>query len=241
MKKINLIKKINYKYFIFMFITNFNLDIELIFSLLEDKKIRGFLNIIAICEGTKKISPNSLIDNFPSLNEYMVSFINAEKITNLEKYPNKLFCGDLRHGRACASAAGRYQFIKKTWNHLDNKIKPYSIYKKYKILFHNFFLKIPQLYQKDIMDFYKNPTDLIKYKFGPFWQDFYAIVLLLQIDSIKDILNNNYNDLIKKAAKIWSTLPKDKSGLSFYENKINHAQTLKYTLKLCKKYINNTY
>lgn len=238
-KKINLIKNITYVYFFFIFLNNYTIDIKLIFSLLQEKKVRGFLNVIALCEGTKKKSSHKFIDNLPSLNEYMVSFVNAEKITNLEKYPNKLFCKDLRHGRACASAAGRYQFIKNTWHYLNKNIKPNQVYEKNKELFENYFEKIPFLYQKNIVNFYKTPTDLIKFKFGPFWQDFYAIVLLLQIDAIKDILNNNYQALIQKTAKIWSTLPKDKNGLSFYESNINHAQKHQYVLNLCNKYIKN--
>ncbi len=235
--KINLIKNIIYKYFFFIFIININIDVELIFSLLRNKKIRGFLNVIALCEGTKKKLINKSIDKLPSINEYMVSFINAEKIINLQEYPNKIFCGDLRHGRACASAAGRYQFIKNTWKYLTKRIQPYKVYKNNTQLFQDYFLDIPNLYQNDVINFYKSHTDLIKYKFGPFWQDFYAIVLLLESNAIPDIINKNYKSLIKKASKIWSTLPKDKSGLSIYESEINHAKPLNYTLNMCKQYI----
>jgi muramidase (phage lysozyme) len=232
-------KKTIYKYLIFIFIINFNTDIKLVFSLLKNKKIRGFLNVIALCEGTKKKHAKTFEDNAPSLNEYKVAFINAEKINDLTTYPNKLFCGDIRHGKVCASAAGRYQFIKHTWHHLEKKIKPNEVYKKYPELFDNYFLELPILYQKDIVNFYQTPSDLGKYKFGPFWQDFYAVILLIEKNTISDILNGNYKELITKAAKTWSTLPKNASGKSFYESKINHAQKLQYTLKICKKYIGN--
>jgi muramidase (phage lysozyme) len=237
MKKKYIIKIIPYKCLFFIFIINFNFDIEFVFSLLKNKKIRGFLDVIALCEGTKL---KNYQNEKPTLYEYKVSFINAETINDMTKYPNKLFCGDIRHGRVCASAAGRYQFIKKTWNRLAQRIKPETLYKKHPKLFEDYFQDLSNLYEKDIVTFYKNPLDLIKYKFGPFWQDFYAIILMLEKkDIIDDILNQNYKKLIYKASQIWSTFPKNAGGKSFYESNINHAQKLNYVLKICKKYIKN--
>jgi muramidase (phage lysozyme) len=237
-KTAKIIKKI-FKCFLFISINIYNADIKLIFSLLKDKKVRGFLNVIACCEGTKKVNKkNILIDRYPELKEYKIPFINAEKITSLREYPNKLFCGNIRQKRVCASASGRYQFIKKTWYDLCKRFRQEGIYKNYPSLIDEYLLDLSTIYQEDIVKFYQIKEDVLKYKFGPFWQDFYAIALLIQIGAVEDILNDNYKNLIQKASRIWSTLPKDASGLSFHESHINHAQKLPYTVRLCKRYMN---
>jgi muramidase (phage lysozyme) len=214
------------------------IDIKTILHYMSNKKIRGFLNVIACCEGTKKINrKNKASDHLAALQEYKIPFINAEKITSLIEYPNKLFCGNVRQVRVCASASGRYQFIRTTWAEQTKKNKQQDVFKKHEAFFDYYLANLPHFYQDDVIALYKNKTDIIKNKFGPFWQDFYAIILLEKAGAIQDILNNNYSNAIKKACKVWSTLPKDKSGKSFYEDHINRAQKFDYTIKLCQRYI----
>jgi muramidase (phage lysozyme) len=210
-------------------------NIKRAIKLISNKKIRSFLDVIAICEGTKKNKKNSY--SLPTLSEYQITFLNTQKITDLTKYPNKIFCTPLRGRKVCGSASGRYQFIEKTWNGLAKKYKQDKIFSQYDSQISNFFNMIEQYYHESIINLYQKCDDIAKYQFGPFWQDFYAILLLIEADAINDILTNNYEKILQKTSNIWSTIPVTSHNDSRYPSYINKAQKYNTVISLFKKYL----
>lgn len=232
------------KYFIFI-ILFFYKEIKLInknkvyfaVDLLKNLKIRGFLDFIAVCEGTKKDYKN-FINYLPGLSEYQISFLNKKKIKNMGEYPYMLFCSLLRGRRVCGSAAGRYQFIENTWSDLEKRFNQEKIFMLCEKKIEDFFDNKEQYYDKSVNTIYQVKEDILKYKFGPFWQDLYAILLLLDIGAVNDILMQNYNEIFKKASKIWSSIPSDKHHGTRYSSYINKAQKYSFAFGLIKKYLN---
>ena len=225
-------------FFIFMNIKSINIKkVYFAIDLLKNFKIRYFLDVIAVCEGTKK-SYKNFINDLPKLSEYQVSFLNKKKIKNMKGYPNVLFCSFLRGRSVCASASGRYQFIQKTWNDLEKRFNQYKIFMLFEKDIEDFFYNKEKYYDESINIIYQVKEDILKYKFGPFWQDLYAILLLIDIGVIDDILTNNYHEIFKKTSKIWSTFPVDKHHGTRYSSYINRSQKYSFVLGLIKKYLN---
>lgn len=204
-------------------------------NLLKDKKIRGFLSVIGVCEGTKKDNG----DNRAYLHEYQVPLLKQEVITDLSSYPNRLFKGRVRNRIVSGSAAGKYQFIKKTWHKWEREYPQDDVFNSNYEKVENFFDSMNRCYDKEILSLYKNENNLLKYKFGPFWQDLYAIGELLQADAVKDIFSGDYASLLSKTSFIWASIPYDKNSNSRYDDFINrnNAKAYSYVIALCKKYI----
>lgn len=241
----NNIKTIVKYLIIFFFILNIKADcsdiiafdknnIKYLLKLMIDPRIRGFLTLIAVCEGTRN---KSNIKKKSDLSEYQIPFLNQEKIHNLSEHPNKIFKAFLRGKIVGASASGRYQFIKKTWFEWLEKCPREEVYYNNKNYFKKFYKNLHKYYEKNIIDLYKGKKDLLTIGFGPFWQDFYAICLLNEVDAINDILNKNYKNLFSKVSQKWSTISYDTSGRSRYEDIINHAQKYHVVLELYKKHV----
>lgn len=210
-------------------------NIILMLNLLKDKKIRGFLSVIAVCEGTKK--DDGL--NKAYLHEYQVPLLKQKVISDLTQYPNRLFKGKVRNRIVSGSASGKYQFIKKTWHKWERDYSQNDFYYTNNQAIESFFNVMNRYYDKAILSMYKNKESLLKYKFGPFWQDLYAIGELLQADAVKDIFNADYASLLNKTSLIWASIPYDETNSSRYDDFINknNAKTYSYVMALCEKYI----
>lgn len=204
--------------------------INMILQYMVDRDIRCFLNIISLCEGTSNKRKEKISCFVPSWGEYSVSFGYTEKI-NLEKYPEKFFCP---RGKKyfCSSASGRYQFIAKTWKFLTKKYDQETVFNSNKIFFTDFFNNIENYYDQTIIKKYENFQDLLRYKFGPFWQDFYAVVLLVQANLIGLIKNKNIEKLCQKISFIWPSFPKNKSSENRYKDGVNNAKSFKKIVRL---------
>lgn len=204
--------------------------INMILQYMVDRDIRCFLNIISLCEGTSNKTKEKISCFMPSWNEYSVSFGYTEKI-NLKKYPEKLFCP---RGKKylCGSACGRYQFVAKTWKYLIEKYNQIKIFNQNKDFFIDFFNNIEIYYDHTVLEKYRNIDDLLHFKFGPFWQDFYAVVLLMQANLIELIKNKNIEKICQKISFIWPSFPKNKFSENRYKDGVNNAKSFKKIVRL---------
>jgi muramidase (phage lysozyme) len=199
-------------------------------SYVIDPDIRCFLNIISLCEGTSKKKKEKIACFKPSWSEYLVSFGYKEKI-DLVAYPEKLFC--IRGKKdLCSSASGRYQFIEKTWKHLIKRYKQKNIFLKNKNFFIDFLDNMSGYYDQTVLKHYKNVDDFLYFKFGPFWQDFYAVLLLMQAGLIELIKSKNIEKVCQKISFIWPSFPKNKFNESRYHDGVNNAQSFKKIVRL---------
>jgi muramidase (phage lysozyme) len=204
--------------------------INMILQYMVDRDIRCFLNIISLCEGTSKQKKASICSFKPSWNEYSVSFGYTEKI-NLKKYPELYF---LPRGKKYLSstACGRYQFIVKTWKYLIQRYNQIKIFNQNKDFFIDFFNNIEIYYDDTVVEKYRNIDDLLHFKFGPFWQDFYAVVLLMQANLIGLIKNKNIEKICQKISFIWPSFPKNKLSENRYKDGVNNAKSFKKIVRL---------
>jgi muramidase (phage lysozyme) len=193
---------------------------------MKEKKVRNFLNLIARCEGTlNKDRYKKLGRKYkPSINEYKVRF-GGGSLSNFSDHHKIIFDGDILGAnklrvRIASTAVGRYQFIKKTWNDISQKIfMPKS-------LFNDDFVseKIEKIYKNigkyyvGVRYFYTKKEDLYGKDFGPFLQDLGAIWLIYKKDAINEILNGEYDLVINKLCRVWATFPNGKSDQSYYPN-----------------------
>lgn len=203
-------------------------------NMLTDKNIRAFLNFISRLEGTKD---QKNLENYKSLiNEYKIQF-TGKIFDNLTDHPREIISSNgLR-----SSAAGRYQFIQKTWDKLL-KIFPNEIIKnkKFETGIKEYFKKKRNIYLNN--NLYNSLNDLEKFKFGPFWQDLGALLLIqiegnLELDVLlKKLKEKKYKEIINKLSNIWASFPaiNDKS---FYENQPSFK--IKNAINILDKYMNN--
>lgn len=186
--------------------------------------VRGFLNIIAICEGT--VFKN--FDNFnafydrikkenglylPGINEYKVQFGYKKKINNFEDHPNDVSCIN----NLCSSAAGRYQILKKTFDSFLKKFEQIDLLfkdKEVKKIIRHIFYRQNSFYFN--YHGYKHLSDFHKFKFGPFIQDLCAINLIIENNAIDLVKNKKYEEAIHKLSKIWASFPLQNTNKSFY-------------------------
>jgi muramidase (phage lysozyme) len=225
-----------------------NIIIKKALNLIDNEYIRCILNMIANCEGTKDKKAS-----LPTLSEYAVTFMNTEKIIDFRTHPNKIFKNTLRGKTVGGSASGRYQIIRKTWEMLMKNYHPEMVIAENKRKMKELFFKYIQndtesepLYDADILSFYDNDfSKFSTYHFSPFWQDLYAIILMLEKNiekEIKKIEKNpeefiekeKYDNIIKKLSLIWSTIPYNFKNKSMYESFINKSKKYTYVKKQIK-------
>jgi muramidase (phage lysozyme) len=203
---------------------------------LTDPEVRGFLNFLSTCEGTSRITNSNC--HKPNLEEYKICFTGVI-CKSLKKHPgsngttNKALGTDKRI--LISSAAGRYQFLIKTWNSFKNIFNKHNLLKNNKTLVESYIKNIKNIYCNDISKIYKKPNDLNKYEFGPFQQDLAAIILLDTAGIIDSIKNNNYTEAIFKSAPIWASLPSSYLNKSYYQGQPSFSSDK--AEELCKKKI----
>jgi len=186
-------------------------EVRLIVHLLSDYRVRAFLNLISYCEGT--IANSSIfLKEFeyykPMITEYTKSFASNDPIS-LWEHPGKAKeIETSSHVLLRSTAAGRYQFLKGTW---DRTIALNDLQKNYPLIADDlawFYKNISLIYDSTVIRIYKNGyKSLLNIGFGPFMQDYCAVVNLFAIGAIKHILLEDWENAIELAAHIWATLP----------------------------------
>jgi len=203
-------------------------------NMLTNRNIRAFLNFISRLEGTKNI--NKLDEYKSSINEYKIQF-TGKVFNNLTDHPREIISSN----GLKSSAAGRYQFIQKTWDKLL-EIFPNKIIenKKFETGIKEYMKNKKNIYLNN--NLYNSINDIEKFKFGPFWQDLGAL-LLIQIEGnidleilLKKLKEKKYKEIINKLSKIWASFPtiNDKS---FYSNQPSFKT--KNAIDILEKYMNN--
>jgi muramidase (phage lysozyme) len=89
------------------------LDVDQLFTYLCDPKVQAFLDTIAYAEGT-----------FNDMG-YRTQF-TYKYFSDLSGHPSQVLCSQYKGKPLCSTAAGRYQFLKKTWDLLAPQIKAHN-------------------------------------------------------------------------------------------------------------------
>lgn len=251
--------KLKYLFTLILFLNLFSSEKELLenkiksfkklINLTVNPKMRSFLNIISICEGTEvtlfkdipenpnfnfELYENELKKNevYPaSIDSYKIQF-GYKKFDNFKNHPKKI----IKIKNLRSSAAGRYQILQKTYDEFYKNFEPWIELKKNKEIKNSLEKAFKELtiyyknYKKDFKS-YKNSSDLLSEKFGPFMQDLCAINLIQKAGATKLILEKKYQKAIKKTAKIWASFPFLDSEKSFYKNQ--KSQKKYFIEKIC--------
>jgi muramidase (phage lysozyme) len=202
-----------------------------IMKYLLNPTIRGFLNFISTCEGTARLTKDIDIPT-PEILEYKICFTNTI-CENLLSHPKKINQATGTNGSILkSSASGRYQFISSTWTALENIFQKQKITTKYKKLIIKYINNLNNIYYDAQNNIYKDEKSISINKFGPFFQDLGAIILIDLAGATCDIINKNFKEAIYKLAPIWASLPSYPSGKSYYCGQ--PAFPLKDALKICE-------
>ncbi len=87
-------------------------------KLLQDIRIKAFLDLLAHGEGT---SYHGEVKK--PRDQYRITFCNDGKIESFKDHPRKKCCNKVGDRIICATAAGRYMFLQKTWDWLQEKLQ----------------------------------------------------------------------------------------------------------------------
>lgn len=85
---------------------------------LKDEKIKAFLDLLAHGEGTT-YHP----DVTCTTDQYRITFCNDGKLGSFTDHPRRRCCNTVGNRIICATAAGRYMFIGKTWDEIQIKLQ----------------------------------------------------------------------------------------------------------------------
>lgn len=87
-------------------------------ALSKDVRVKAFLDLLAHGEGTS-YHPNVKI----STDQYRISFCNKGKLSSFKDHPREKCCNPVGSRIICATAAGRYMFLEKTWDWVKDRIE----------------------------------------------------------------------------------------------------------------------
>ncbi len=83
----------------------------------KDPRVKAFLDLLAHGEGT---SYHPEVKMLPD--QYRISFCNDGKIASFKDHPRKKCCNRVGDRIICATAAGRYMFLQRTWDWVREKL-----------------------------------------------------------------------------------------------------------------------
>lgn len=83
---------------------------------LQEPRIRAFLDMIALAEGTYKGGIKRVNGKSVCRSDYQHVF-GGDTFTSFEDHPRRIICVKSKGAWLCSSAAGRYQLGEKTWDH----------------------------------------------------------------------------------------------------------------------------
>lgn len=212
-------------------------EIQFLLESMFNKNIRGFLNFISSLEGTGNNNSEK-----PSLEQYQILF-GGSSFENLLEHPNikKTVINSKTGKTLVSSASGRYQFIIRTWNKLLEAFPKDILNRIYIKYISKYFKNLNNLYEKNIVNLYKNIRDILKYKFGPFWQDLGALFLIHSENNslINKIKNANserdYIEIIMELSRVWASFPSKESGGSYYLGQSSYKVSRSLELYLTHK------
>ncbi len=84
----------------------------------KDIRVKAFLDLLAHGEGTS-YHPEVRI----STDQYRISFCNNGKLASFKDHPRVRCCNPVGDRIICATAAGRYMFLQKTWDWVKSRIE----------------------------------------------------------------------------------------------------------------------
>lgn len=86
-------------------------------KLLQDARMKAFLDLLAHGEGTSYHEEVKI-----PRDQYRITFCNDGKIESFKDHPRKKCCNKVGDRIICATAAGRYMFLQKTWDWIQEKL-----------------------------------------------------------------------------------------------------------------------
>ncbi len=86
-------------------------DKATLIKLSKDVRVKAFLDLLAHGEGTS-YHPEVTI----STDQYRISFCNNGKLRSFKDHPRERCCNPVGNRIICATAAGRYMFLQRTWD-----------------------------------------------------------------------------------------------------------------------------
>ncbi|MBY0109866.1 MAG: glycoside hydrolase family 104 protein [Candidatus Babeliaceae bacterium] len=93
-------------------------DKATLIKLSQDVRVKAFLDLLAHGEGTS-YHPEVRI----AADQYRISFCNKGKLTTFKDHPRERCCNSVGNRIICATAAGRYMFLQKTWDWVKSSIE----------------------------------------------------------------------------------------------------------------------
>lgn len=91
-------------------------DKRVLMKLRQDIRVKAFLDLLAHGEGTSYHPEVRLTSD-----EYRVTFCNDGKVS-FKDHPRKRCCNPVGNRIICATAAGRYMFLQKTWDWVAGEV-----------------------------------------------------------------------------------------------------------------------
>ncbi len=216
-------------------------SINYLIRAVANPRVRLFLNVLSLVEGTSLKKDLQRGQDPISLDQYKIYF-TGKRFDSFDCHPGEI---GIKHigsaepqGKKISStAAGRYQFVYKTWSAASCALDADSLCNKKSMIssLTHVFSTINKLYI-DGKKIFKKPSDLCrKGKFNPFMQDLFAIYMIHSSNALQDVLNGRIKEALAKTSSTWAALPEDERNMSYYEH---HKPSIKFDA-LIENYLKN--